>query len=419
MLSTLVNAWKTVEIRKKIIFTLLMLFVFRLAALIPVPGINREILAEMFSLDVFTLFDTFSGGAFKSFSIVAMGIMPYINASIILNLMTIAIPYFEKLAKEGPEGRKKMSQYTRYGAVGIGLAQALAMSFYLRSNGAFESESIFYVLGVAVILTSGTIFLMWLGEIITEKGIGNGISLIIFAGIITSLPSSIISMFTYVAEGQSSIFTIIAFAIMALIVVAGVVTIQEGQRRIPVQYAKRVVGRKMYGGNSTFIPIKVNQTGVIPIIFGMSILMFPTTIAAFFPGNAVADFIVTILSQNHPVYMILYALMILFFTYFYTAVTFNPADVAENLQKNGGFIPGLRPGKPTAEYLDKVLSRITLAGAVFLTIIALMPNVVAAISGLDIYFGGTSLLIVVGVALDTMRQLESQLMMRHYEGFMK
>ncbi|MDD4570985.1 MAG: preprotein translocase subunit SecY [Clostridia bacterium] len=417
MLSTLVNAWKLPELRKKIIFTLLMFLVFRIAAHIPVPGVDSAALSKMLGADIWGLIDTFSGGAFKNFTVVAMGIMPYINASIIMNLLTIMVPYFERLAKEGPEGRKKMAQYTRYGAVGLAFLQAIGMCVYLK--GAFVNTNLFHMTVVVVTLTAGTAFLMWLGELITEKGIGNGISLIIFAGIVTRFPSDIKNIYQYLVGGQTNIFVVLIFLLIAVIIVAGVVIIQEGQRRIPVQYAKRVVGRKMYGGQSTHIPIKVNQTGVIPIIFAMSILMFPTTIASFFPNSGFATAILNIFNQGHPVYMIVYALLIIFFTYFYTAVTFNPVEVAENLKKYGGFIPGLRPGRPTVEYLDKILSRITLAGAIFLAIIALMPQAAMAISGLPIYFGGTSLLIVVGVALDTMKQLESQMLQRHYQGFMK
>ncbi len=417
MFATFINAWKIEELRKKIIFTLLMFGVYRLGAHIPIPGINHEILESLMGGNLFGMLDTFSGGSFKSFTIFAMGIMPYINASIIMNLLTVIIPYFERLAKEGAEGRKKMAEYTRYGTVVLGFLQAIAMSTYLRS--ALVNPSIGNMLIIALTITAGTAFLMWLGELITEKGIGNGISLIIFAGIVSRLPNGISTMWGYLKGGQTNFFTLFIFVILAIIIIAGVVAIQEGERKIPVQYAKRVIGRKMYGGQSSHIPIKVNQVGVIPIIFAMSILMLPTTIAGFFPQNGFAAWITRVLSYQHPAYMITYALLILFFTYFYTAVTFNPADVAENLKKNGGFIPGLRPGRPTAEYLDKIMTRITLAGAVFLAVIALMPYIAIRISGLNIYFGGTSLLIVVGVALDTMKQLESHMLMRHYQGFMK
>lgn len=419
MISTLVNAWKIPELRKKIIFTLLMFLVFRIGAHIPVPGVDSAALANTFGADIWNLIDTFSGGAFKKFTLFAMGIMPYINASIIMNLLTIAIPYFENLAKEGQEGRKKMAMFTRYGAVILGFIQALGMTFYMSSANVFINPGFITYATVVITLTAGTAFLMWLGEMITEKGIGNGISLIIFIGIVSRFPSGLNTIITSWQGDQVSTLSLLVFLVIAVLIIAGVVTIQEGQRRIPVQYAKRVIGRKVYGGQSTHIPIKVNQTGVIPIIFAMSLLMLPSTIAGFFPNSGFAVWVTKVLSTSHPAYMVCYALLIIFFTYFYTAVTFNPREVAENMQKNGGFIPGLRPGRTTSEYLDRVLSRITLAGAVFLAFIALLPNIASAASGLNIYFGGTSLLIVVGVALDTMKQLETQIVQRNYQGFMK
>ena len=403
--------------RKKILFTLLMFVVFRLAAHIPVPGISQDALGELFGSDLWTLMDTFSGGSLKYFTVCAMGIMPYINASIIMNLLTIAIPYFENLAREGQEGRKKMAQYTRYGAVGLAFVQSIGMTFYIHS--ALENPGFFSYAVVALTLTAGTCFLMWLGELITEHGVGNGISLIIFIGILSGMPSTIRTIVTSVQGGQTNIITVILFVILAVLIIAGVVFIQEAQRRIPVQYAKRMVGRRMYGGQGSHIPIKVNQTGVIPIIFAMSLLMLPAALANPFPNNGFAAFIAGLFSQGSWFYMFMYVLLIIFFTYFYTAVTFNCREVAENLQKNGGFIPGLRPGKPTSEYLDGVLTRITLAGAIFLAAIAIMPFLATKLSGLDIYFGGTSLLIVVGVALDTMKQLDNQIMERQYSGFMK
>ncbi len=417
MLTTLKNAWNIAEVRKKIIFTLLMLVVFRLAAHIPVPGISKDALEQMFTADIWTLVDTFSGGALKTFTVCAMGIMPYINASIIMNLLTIAIPYFENLAREGMEGRKKMATITRYAAVGLAFIQAIGMALYMRR--ALEVPSLFNCLVVAVTMTAGTCFLMWLGELITEHGIGNGTSLIIFIGILASLPGGLNTIVTSLRGGQTNIITVILFIILAVLIIAGVVFIQEAQRRIPVQYAKRVVGRRVYGGQGNFIPIKVNQTGVIPIIFAMCILMLPAYIAGLFPTNSVAVFIQGMFSQGSWFYMFMYVLLIIFFTYFYTAVTFNCREVAENMQKNGGFIPGLRPGEPTSEYLDRVLTRITLAGGIFLGAIAVLPFIASKFSGLDIYFGGTSLLIVVGVALDTMKQLDAQVMERQYSGFMK
>jgi len=417
LLSALQSVWKIEELRKKILFTMLMFLVFRIGAHVPVPGVDSEALKSLLSQNIFGFIDVVSGGAFKKFTVFAMGIMPYINASIIVQLLTVVIPYFEKLAKEGQEGRKKIVQYTRYGTVVLGFIQALGMSFYLKN--ALIDPSIFSILVIAITLTAGTAFLMWLGELITEKGIGNGISLIIFAGIASRIPAGIVTLYQYLATGETNIFAVLAFLVIAVVIIGAVVAMQEGQRRIPVQYAKRVVGRKVYGGQSTFIPLKVNQAGVIPVIFAMSILMFPTTIAAYFPANGFAVWVSNVLSFRHPVYMIVYTLLIVFFTYFYTAVTFNPQDVAENMKKYGGFIPGLRPGKPTADYIDRVLTRLTLAGAFFLAFIALLPNLVMAVTGLDLYFGGTSLLIVVGVALETMKQLESHLLTRHYQGFMK
>lgn len=417
MFSALANAWKIPELRKKILFTLLMMAVFRLGSHIPVPGIDRDLLASMFQSDLFGWVDILSGGAFKNLTVFAMGIIPYINASIIVQLLTMVVPYFERLAREGQEGRKKMNQWIRYGAVVLGLAQALIMSVYLRT--AMVNPNAWSVIVSTIILTAGTAFLMWLGEQITEKGIGNGISLIIFAGIVSRLPAGINTIYQYWASGEVRIFAILIFVIVMLLMVAGVIAVQEGQRRITVQYSKRVIGRKVYGGQSTHIPMKINQAGVIPIIFAMALLSFPSLIASFFANSGFAQWVNRVLSYQHPVYIITYALLIFVFTYFYTAATFNTADVADNMRKNGGFIPGLRPGRPTAEYLDKVLSRLTFSGATFLTIIALMPSLFMAVSGMNLYFGGTSLLIAVGVALDTMKQIESHLLMRHYEGFMK
>ncbi|NLC38713.1 MAG: preprotein translocase subunit SecY [Clostridia bacterium] len=417
MLDTLASAIKLPDLRKKIIFTLWMFLIFRLGAHVPVPGVDSSILAEMMQGNLFGFFDIISGGAFKRFTVFAMGIMPYINASIIMHLLTVVIPHLERLAKEGEEGRKKIVQYTRYGTVILGAIQAFGMTFYLR--GALVNPGILSYVVIIITLTAGTAFLMWLGELITERGIGNGISLIIFAGIVSRLPMGIVNTFREVRAGEVSIFSVLAFLVIALVVIGGVVAIQEGQRRIPVQYAKRVVGRRVYGGQSTHIPLKVNQAGVIPVIFAMSILLFPSTIASWFPENRFAQFILTQFSFNSALYMFLYAMLIIFFTYFYTAVTFNPADVADNMRKYGGFIPGLRPGRPTTEYIERVLSRITLAGAIFLAAIALLPNFIMALTGLNVQFGGTSLLIVVGVALETMKQLESHLLMRHYQGFLK
>lgn len=420
MLSSVRSAWKLDDLRQKIIFTLAMFFVFRIGAHVPVPGIDTSILKQIVSEGIlFGFFDVISGGSFSSFTVFAMSITPYINASIIMQLLTVVIPKLEQLAKEGEEGRKQIAQYTRYGTVVLAFIQAIGMSFALSKHGVIVNPNLGNLLIIAVTLSAGTAFLMWLGESITEKGIGNGISLIIFAGIISGLPRAIGTMVQYVQTGVSSILVVILFGVIALLVIAGVVAVHEGQRRIPVQYAKRVVGRKVYGGQSTHIPLKVNQAGVIPVIFAMSILLFPQTIASWFPDTIIGGFVEQFLKFDSIAYMLLYATFIIFFTYFYTAVTFNPADVADNMRRHGGFIPGLRPGRPTAEYIDRVLTRITLAGALFLAAVAIMPNIIMKITGLNIFFGGTALIIVVGVALDTMKQIESHLLMRHYQGFMK
>lgn len=418
MLSELSNVLKITELRQKIIFTLVMFLIFRLGTHIPVPGVNAAVIEQLFtSGNLFGLLDMFSGGALSKFSIFAMSITPYINASIIMQLLTVVVPKFEQWAKEGDEGRKKITQITRYGTVVLGFIQAIGMAFGLKVaiiNPGFGS-----ILVIALALTAGTTFLMWLGEQITEKGIGNGISLIIFAGIVSRLPDGIFTIYEYVKAGTINIFNVFLFFVIAVAMIVFVIAIQQGQRRIPVQYAKRVVGRKMYGGHSTHIPLKVNQAGVIPIIFASSVLMFPVTIAQFVDVPWVKT-VAGWFAWGTPLQTALYALLIVFFTYFYTAVTMNISDMAENMKKHGGFIPGIRPGKPTADYLDRVMTRITLAGSIFLAIIAILPNFVGAVTNLQgVYFGGTALLIVVGVALDTMKQIEALVLMRHYQGFMK
>ena len=418
MLSSLVNILKITELRQKVLFTLAMFMVFRLGTHIPVPGVNAEVIEQLFnSGSLFGMLDLFAGGALSKFSIFAMSITPYINASIIMQLLTVVVPTFESWSKEGEEGRKKISKITRYGTVILGFVQATGMAYGLKD--AIINPSIGSILLIALTLTAGTTFLMWLGEQITEKGIGNGISLIIFAGIVSSLPKGIGVIYKYLQAGTISYFNVALFLIIAIAMIVLVIAIQQGQRRIPVQYAKRVVGRKMYGGHSTHIPLKVNQAGVIPIIFASSVLMFPVTIAQFINIPWVKT-LAGYFAWGTPLQTVLYALMIVFFTYFYTAVTLNISDMAENLKKYGGFIPGLRPGKPTADYLDRVMTRITLAGAVFLAFIAILPTFVAAITHIEgVYFGGTALLIIVGVALDTMKQIEAMVLMRHYQGFMK
>ena len=427
MLKTVAQAWKVPEIRSKMIFTLLMLVVFRIGSNIPVPNINRSVLAEMFTGEtgLFDLFDLFSGGSFSNFTIFALSITPYITASIIVQLLTIAFPYFENLAKEGMEGRKKMAQITRYMTVVLALIQAIGLTVGLFRQAVVD-KSAFSVIVVILVLTAGTAFLMWLGEQINDRGIGNGISLLIFGGIVARIPSGVRSISTLYGDGGISLVTIILFVIAAVLVTAGVVLIQEGQRRIPVQYAKRVVGRKMYGGQSTHIPIKVNQAGVIPIIVALSLLQFPLTITYFLSqDNGFSVWVMKWLSPSgNPgvwIYGVLNVILIIFFTYFYTGITFNPNEVANNMKANGGFIPGIRPGKATEDYLNKVMSRVTIVGAIFLALIATLPTIISvmvpALKG--IHFGGTSLLIAVGVALDTVRQLENQMLMRNYQGFLK
>lgn len=425
MFKTISEALKVKEIRGKMLFTLLMLVVFRIGSNIPVPGINREYLAQMFSGDnmgLFELFNLFSGGSFNNFTIFALSVTPYITASIIIQLLTVAFPYFERLAREGMEGRKKMAQITRYMTVGLALIQGLGLTVGLFRRTIIDQNWLNFIV-ITLILTAGTTFLMWLGEQINEYGIGNGISLIIFGGIVSRIPSGIANMFDRYQDGTMNLITILLFVIFALLVIMGIIEIQQGTRRIPVQYAKRVVGRKMYGGQSTHIPLKVNQAGVIPIIFALSILQFPLTIMYFFPGTAFYDFCEKYLSPGGSpgvwVYAVLNVLLTIFFNYFYTAVTFNPVEVAQNMKANGGFIPGIRPGKATVDYLNKVMSRISIVGAIFLAVVATLPTLVSQYTGLDIRFGGTSLLIAVGVALDTMRQLENQMVMRNYQGFLK
>ena len=418
MLAALANVLRIPELRNKVVFTLAMFVVFRAGIHIPVPGVNAAVIEQMFNQgNLLGLLDLFSGGALSKFSIFAMSITPYINASIIMQLLTVVVPQFEQWSKEGEEGRKKISQITRYGTVVLGFVQALGMAFGLKH--AIYNPSIASILLIALTLTAGTVFLMWLGEQITEKGIGNGISLIIFAGIVSRLPDGLFVIFEYLKAGTISIFNVILFVIIAIAMIVFVIAISQGHRKVPVQYAKRLVGRKMYGGHSTHIPLKVNQAGVIPIIFASSVLMFPVTIAQFIQVQWVKT-LAGYFAWGTPLQTTLYALLIIFFTYFYTAVTVKISDMAENLKKYGGFIPGIRPGKPTEEYLDHVMTRITLAGAFFLAFIAILPTMIAGATHIDgVNFGGTALLIVVGVALDTMKQIESMVVMRHYQGFMK
>lgn len=419
MLESLKNALKVSELRTKLLYTLGMIFVFRLGAHIPIPGVNAEKFAELVNSGViFGFFDVISGGALKNFAVFAMGITPYINASIILQLLTVVIPHLERLAKEGEEGRKKITQYTRYLTVVLAFVQGLGMVIGVR--GSLQNPGVLAYFTTALTITAGTTFLMWVGEQITERGIGNGISLLIFAGIVSRVPAGGARLFEYLNAGTINILNLAALFIIGALVIAGVVAIQEGQRRIPVQYAKRVVGRRIYGGQTTHLPLRVNQAGVMPIIFASSILMFPETIAQWFANSAPAAFYVKYFGWATPVHTFIYALLIIGFTYFYTAVIMNPNDVADNIKKYGGFIPGLRPGRPTAEYITRIMSKVTLAGAIFLALIAILPNFILITTEIpNIYFGGTALLIVVGVALDTMKQVESHLLMRSYQGFIK
>ncbi|HZK42956.1 MAG TPA: preprotein translocase subunit SecY [Syntrophomonadaceae bacterium] len=421
MLGSFGQAFKVGDLRTKILYTLMMMLIFRIGAHIPVPGINPEAIQQLLSGQLFGFFDIISGGAFKRFSIFAMSITPYINASIIMQLLKVIIPRLDELSKEGEEGQKVIAQYIRYGTVVLAFVQSLGMSFALGKSGAIIVPGIVSYLVIALSLTAGTTFLMWIGEMITEKGIGNGISLIIFTGIVSRLPSQISGVGQELAGGIIGAFNIVLFIIIALAIIVAIIAVNEGQRRIPIQYAKRVVGRKMYGGQSTFLPIKVNAAGVIPIIFAMALMMFPATIGSFGdPNSTVNTFLNTYFHFGSVAYNLTYFVFIVFFTFFYVSIIFNPADVAENVKKHGGFVPGIRPGRPTAEFIDRVLSRLTLAGGVFLGLIAILPNFVIGLTGItSLWFGGTALLIVVGVALDTMKQIESQLLLRSYEGFVK
>ncbi|MDY2670139.1 MAG: preprotein translocase subunit SecY [Anaerovoracaceae bacterium] len=423
-LKSLGQAFKVPELRKKIIFTILMLVIFRVGCCIPIPGIDRDVLSSYFgsASGLFSLFDMFSGGSFSNFTIFALSITPYVTASIILQLLTVAIPSLEALAKEGTEGQKKIAQYTRYLTVVLAFVQAIGLTVGL-FRSAVINDSFFSLALIILCLTAGTAFLMWLGEQINEYGVGNGISLIIMAGIVARMPSDIHQTINKINTGEVSAINGIIFVIFAVAVVVGIIEVQQGTRKIPVQYAKRVVGRKMYGGQNTHIPLKVNQAGVIPVIFSLSILQFPLTLSYFAKqDSAFTSFITKYLStQGNPgiwIYSAVNILLILFFTYFYTAIIFNPQDVADNMKANGGFIPGIRPGRPTVEYLTRVMNRITFAGAIFLAVIATLPIIIGNFTALELQFGGTSLLIAVGVALDTMKQIESQMIMRNYQGFL-
>jgi preprotein translocase subunit SecY len=421
VLEQLRSIFKIPDLKNRLLFTMTMLIVVRLGSHIPLPGIDKQALANLFAQGgILGFFDLFAGGALSRFSLFALGIMPYINASIIMSLLQSVVPLFEQWSKEGEEGRNKINSLTRYGTLVLGLIQAVGISAWLESlQVLIISGSLFRIL-LTVSLTAGTCFLMWLGEQISDYGIGNGISIIIFTGIVARIPTEIIQTWSLVRIGEVGFISIIALLAVIILVIAGVVAIQQGQRRIPVQYAKRVIGRKLYGGQGTHIPLRVNQAGVIPIIFASAILIFPGTLAQFFQGSAIMQKIAQALSPGTALYLTLYAILIIVFTFFYTAITFNPQNLSDNIKKYGGFIPGRRPGKATAMYIDSIMTRITLSGAIFLAIIAILPNILIEITGITtIYFGGTSVIIMVGVALETVEQIESHMLMRHYEGFIK
>ncbi|HPH54220.1 MAG TPA: preprotein translocase subunit SecY [Smithella sp.] len=418
---------KIPELQRRILFTILLLGVYRIGVYIPTPGIDNVALLAYFEHakgSLFGLMDMFAGGAFSNFSIFALGIMPYISSSIILQLLTIAVPHLERLSKEGESGRRKITQYTRYGTVLLSMIQGFGIAFGLQQmagpSGApiVLNPGIGFVLMTMITLTSGTAFIMWLGEVITEKGIGNGISLIIFAGIVCRIPAAIGNTFRLATAGELGVLVILLITVLMIAVVGAIVFVEGGQRRIPVQYAKRVVGRKMYGGQTTHLPLKVNTSGVIPPIFASSVIMFPATIANFAPQTWMKD-IAAYLVPGRLAYEVLYVAFIFFFCFFYTAVTFKPDDVAENMKKYGGYVPGIRPGKKTAEYIENVLEKLTFSGAIYVSIICVLPSVLIAQLNVPFYFGGTALLIVVGVAMDTASQIESHLLTRQYEGFMK
>jgi preprotein translocase subunit SecY len=417
------NIFKIPELKTRILITLGLLAAYRFGAQIPTPGVNAQVLIEIFERaqgTVLGMVDLFTGGAMKNMTVFALGIMPYISASIILQLLTVVIPYLERLSKEGEQGRKKITQYTRYGTIVLSIIQSFAIAVGLENmEGVVANPGWGFRLIAMLTLTSGTAFIMWLGEQITERGIGNGISLIIFAGIVASLPSAVAGTLEALRRGELAVFALIGLLFIMVLVVAAVILMQQGMRKIPVQYAKRVVGRRVYGGQSTHIPLRVNTAGVIPVIFASSIIVFPTTIARFTNNQMLRDFVDANMSPGDVLYSVLFAMLIIFFAYFYTAIVFNPVELAENMKKYGGYIPGVRPGKRTATHIDSVLTRITLAGAIFLALIAILPQILISAMRVPFYFGGTALLIVVGVALDTMSQIESHLLTRHYEGFMK
>jgi preprotein translocase subunit SecY len=427
VIDTVRNMFKIPELKKRIIFTLVIIFIYRLGGHVPTPGVNAEVLKNFVagnSEGLFGLYDMFVGGNFSRFTVFALGIMPYISASIIIQLMGTVFPYFHKLQREGAEGRKKLTQYTRYGTVLIGLVQAVGLSVFMLSvndNGvpAVIMNNALFMFTTAISLTTGTVVIMWLGEQITSRGIGNGISLIIFIGIVAAIPGSVGVQIRQIMADQGHVVISLIFLAIVLTATVAVVIMTQAMRRIPIQTPKKVVGSKMYAGQNTVLPLRLNMAGVIPIIFASSIMTFPGMIGSFLPHSGVWEEISRFFAPGGIIYSLIYAVLIIFFTYFYTAIVFNPVDIADNLKRQGGFIPGIRPGKKTAEFLDNVLARITLPGSAFLAIIAVGPIMLMSSFGGGFYFGGTSILIVVGVALDTLQQLESHLQTRNYAGFMK
>ncbi len=428
MFQSFQNIFRIPELRKKILFTLLIFLVYRLGGHVPAPGIDARALGTFFAQakgTLFGLYDLFVGGNLSRATIFALGIMPYISASIIIQLLGSVIPYLEKLQKEGEEGRKKITQYTRYGTVGLAAIQSLGISIFLESlttgNGVpvVPHPGIGFRLLTMLTLTSGTIFVMWLGEQITEHGIGNGISLLIFIGCLDDFFPNIAQSYTLVQGGGLNLFALVLIGLLMVAVTGSVVLVTMAQRRIPVQYAKRIVGRKVYGGQNTYIPLNVNAAGVIPIIFAQSLIMFPGTFATYFKNVPAMEKIAGLFDPAGLIYNVIYAGLIIFFAYFYTAIAINPQDLSDNMKKYGGFIPGVRPGAKTAEFIDRILTRITLPGAIFFAFIAVLPSILIQEAHVPFYFGGTTLLIIVGVALDTLQQIESHLLMRHYEGFIK
>ncbi len=427
MLEGLGGVSKVPELQRRILYTFLLLAVYRVGVFIPTPGIDNAALLAFFEQargSMLGLMDMFAGGALSAFSIFALGIMPYISSSIILQLLTVAVPHLERLSKEGETGRRKITQYTRYGTVALSIIQGFGIAYGLQHMASPAGAPIVlqpgfsFIIMTVITLTAGTAFIMWLGETITEKGIGNGISLIIFAGIVCRLPEGIASTWRLFSAGELNFFVVLFILILMIAVIAAIVFMEAGQRRIPVQYAKRIVGRRMYGGQTTHLPLKINSAGVIPPIFASSVIMFPATIANFAPEGWMKD-IAAYLMPGNVAYELLYVAFIFFFCFFYTAVTFKPDDVAENMKKYGGYVPGIRPGKKTAEYIEDILEKLTFSGAIYVSIICVLPSILITQFNIPFYFGGTSLLIVVGVAMDTASQVESHLLTRQYEGFMK